>query len=356
MTSILIRADSSLSLGSGHVMRCLTLAVELRERGAQVTFACRPLPGNWIERIRSEGFDVLILPVGAIPDADAPHAIDSPADAQALLDLLEHSKQAFDALVVDHYGLDASWELAMRGQSRSLLVMDDLADRPHECDLLLDSTLSADSDRYRTCVPRSCRQLLGPEFSLVRREFAARRNEPFSRITAGWRIVVSFGGSDPTRESLKALEAASILTLPDVTFDLVAGSHFPHLEAIREQCRMQPNVALHQDVADMAGLMAGADLFLGAGGGTTWERCCLGLPAVVVSVAPNQVVAAQALAEAGVQRYLGRSEQVSAQEIAQAIGDLLCDVSLRQQMSQRAQALVDGNGAARVAEALLAAI
>ncbi len=337
-------------------MRCLTLAFELRERGAQVTFACRPLPGNWIERILAEGFKVLALPGGALPDADAPEAIDGPADAQALLDVLEHSQLTFDALVVDHYGLDAAWELALRGQTRCLLVVDDLANRPHECDLLLDSTLSVDPDRYRTCVPRTCRQLLGPEFALVRREFAARRASGSTRSETGWRVVVSFGGSDPTRETLKALEATSILTLPDLVCDLVAGSHFPHLEEIRERCQLQPNVSLQQDVADMAGLMASADLFVGAGGGTTWERCCLGLPAVVVSVAANQEIAAQALADAGAQRYLGTSDQVSAEEIAQAIGDLLCNVSLRQQMSERAQTLVDGQGAGRVAEAMLAAI
>lgn len=337
-------------------MRCLTLATELRERGANVTFACRPLPGNWIERILAERFEVLILPLGTVPSAERPHQLDGIADAQSLNQLLVSAGLSLEGLIVDHYGLDAEWELAVRWRTNCLLVIDDLADRPHECDLLLDSTLSTDSDRYRTCVPRSCRQLLGPEFALVRREFASRRKEQFPRLTAAWRIVVSFGGSDPTRETLKALEAASLVTLPDVTFDLVAGSHFPHLEQIREKCRLQPNVTLQQNVADMAGLMAGADLFVGAGGGTTWERCCLGLPAVVVSVAANQEIAAQALADAGVQRYLGRSEQVSAEEIAQAISDLLCDVSFRQQMSQRAQALVDGNGAARVAEALLSAI
>jgi UDP-2,4-diacetamido-2,4,6-trideoxy-beta-L-altropyranose hydrolase len=312
-------------------MRCATLARTLTEQGAEVTFACRRLPGDRVDWLQSQGWPVLAL-----------DAMDATGfDGQ------------FDWLVVDHYGLDASWETAMRAVAGRIMVIDDLADRLHDCDVLLDQNYYRDQvQRYVRWVPVACRQLLGPEFALLRPEFAAARTEARFRERIE-RILITFGGSDPTGETFKALEALRQLSWSDVQVDVVAGASNPRLAELEALCVTWDGVHLHRHVDDMASLMASADLAASAGGTTTWERLCMGLPGISIAVADNQVELSRDLAEAGYQIFLGASDAVDVAMLTRALQHLSENPAERARMAQQGRHLVDGRGAMRVARMLV---
>ncbi len=369
---VLFRADASVEIGTGHIMRCATLADALRQAGAAVVFACRALPGDLRAWLSEQGYPVLTLPDDLADNTSlsAGTGIDG-SDVTNAKTALPHSDFLYDWLVVDHYGLDARWETAMRAQARKILVIDDLANRPHDCDVLLDQNVTAPTvSPYTGLVPANCQQLLGPSFALLRPAFAALRADSCERVSPCGlkdtdsaacitRLLIFFGGSDPTQECFKALNALRLLRtmepLPDwlsgLQVDLIAGGSNPRFEALQTKCLGMPNLQLHRQVQDMAAMMQQADLCLGAGGTTTWERCCLGLPGVVIAVADNQVVITQNVAALGAQRYLGESAKVTASDIASALQSLLGDAesaSVLAGLRQAGMALVDGLGVQRV--------
>lgn len=281
-------------------MRCLTLADALSARGWQCDFVVGPdsiktVPA--LERSRHRQRRDL----GAIGAADL--------------------------LVVDHYGLEAGFENDCRSWADRILVIDDLADRPHDCDCLLDQTFGRDEADYRGQVPSSADLLLGTGFALLRPEFARRREGALRRREGRplRRIFVSFGGTDPFRLAERAAEAIG----SDYRIDGVGGG---------------------ADATAMADLMESADLALGAAGTTSWERCCLGLPALIALTADNQRLVAGRLAEAGAVRLLGWHEQVTVEAIRRAIDDIVAEPGSLIEMASRASRLCDGLGTERVIE------
>lgn len=350
---VLIRADASIAIGSGHVARCLTLAHALRKRGADVQFACRLLSGHLLQRLREQGYTAFGLPQadpqeqgqgGSPIEANLPWQTDIEALAEAL-----EGEPPFDWLIVDHYGLDARWERAAGRFASRLMAIDDLANRPHAADVLLDQNFSAQvSDNpYAQWIPRDCRALLGPHFALLRDEFQC---QPIAIKPRVERVLVNFGGFDAACQvhaSMLALQGFN-----DLQVDFVAGLHNPQWEAMTELTRGRPTWRLHGLVDDFFGLMQQADLFVGAGGATTWERAALGLPTICISVAPNQQLNARLLAEAGIHLYLGSHEQLDMQQRVRAIASLLGGASQRQAFAERSRGLVDGYGAGRVADTL----
>lgn len=331
---VLIRADASAVIGIGHVARCLTLAQQLVAQGATVAFACRELPGHQLARIAAEGHEVVALPV----DAD---------DEIAALAALLPENRSFDWIIVDHYGLDARWERAARQWARSIMAIDDLADRPHDCDLLLDQNFTASVALYQPLTPPACQILAGPRYALLRPAF--RRGRAADADSAR-RVLVSFGGFDQAGMTLKTLQA--LMGIDGVQVQCIAGQASADLPALQALVSQRPDWQLLGFVDDLAQRMASATLFVGAGGGTTWERAALGLPSLCVSVADNQVGNAEALARIGVHLYPGVAGQVTVDALAQGIALLLDDVVLRGQLSTRSRELVDGCGAQRVAAAL----
>jgi UDP-2,4-diacetamido-2,4,6-trideoxy-beta-L-altropyranose hydrolase len=351
--NVLIRADASIAIGSGHVMRCLTLADALRERGAQCRFVCREHPGHLIENIRQRGFEVRTLPhrAGWCPTGtDSAHAAwvgaDWETDAQETE--LGAGKTAPDWLIVDHYALDARWERALRPHVGRIMVIDDLADRPHDCDLLLDQNLQARPDRYRGLIPETCQRLLGPRYALLRPQFLEARKSLRERDGQVRRILVAFGGVDAQGATLLALEAIARLDRPDIAVDVVITSACPHRQEIEARCGKLPNVRLHVDVENMAGLMAAADLAIGAGGSMTWERCCLGLPSLAISIAENQRSIAEACARLGTLTHIGTLSEVDVSCLAEQISILLRSPARLIDMSRSAMELVDGHGSERL--------
>jgi UDP-2,4-diacetamido-2,4,6-trideoxy-beta-L-altropyranose hydrolase len=339
---VAFRADASLAVGSGHVMRCLTLADDLKRQGAETLFISREIPGNLGDLVAARGHGLAWLPARGTPEADA-------ADTAAILD-----GNAWEWLVVDHYDLDATWERAQRHLARNILVIDDLADRPHDCDLLLDQNVQQ-PDRYQGLLPVACRTLLGPRFALLRPQFAEARGQLKPRDGRVRRLLVFCGGSDAAGDTLKVLAGIRESGRNDLGVDVVIGQANPHAVPIEATCRTMPGAVLHRQVADMAAIMAAADLYLGAGGTSSWERCCLGLPALVLATAGNQIEQARSLAETGAQLYLGPSAEVDAVRLGRMLSCVCDSPLLLAHIARQAQELVDGHGAGRVAARMLAA-
>jgi UDP-2,4-diacetamido-2,4,6-trideoxy-beta-L-altropyranose hydrolase len=230
-----------------------------------------------------------------------------------------------------------------------ILAIDDLANRPHDCAVLLDQNLAQGMEtRYQPLVPATCRCLLGPRYALLRPEFARQRRSLAPRSGAVNRILICFGGTDPSNETGKALGAVRRLSFAVPAVDVVIGRGNPNADLVARQCREMKGATLHQGADNMAELMARADLAIGAGGVMSWERCCLGLPTVAVDIAANQVGALTALAATGALVHLGAAASVSEAAMAHALGSMLGNAERLQQMSEAALALVDGEGTERV--------
>jgi len=337
----LIRADASQSIGTGHVVRCATLAHQLTAAGHEVRFLCRRQPGDLIGWLEAQG-----LPVAPLSSGDH----DQSADAALCCDLVGPSR--FDWLIVDHYALDAVWERAMTDTAHRIFAIDDLG-RAHACDLLLDQNYASPThDLYRAKVPARCQFLFGPEFALVRPAFAALRATSLRKSRQRLsRLLVFMGGSDPVDETTKVVSGIALARLADLALDVVIGSSNPHRTAVERACEQLPDVALHVQTSEMAALMARADCAIGAAGSTTWERCTLGLPALVTILAENQTQIAEKVAASGGHRLLGRYDDLSSETYVRALKELTPD--RLNAMSTAAATLCDGEGAKRVAARLL---
>ncbi|MEW6445843.1 MAG: UDP-2,4-diacetamido-2,4,6-trideoxy-beta-L-altropyranose hydrolase [Pseudomonadota bacterium] len=351
---IVFRADASLNIGSGHVMRCLTLAETLRGRGAEVSFICREHPGHLCDHIEARGFPVARLPAPADgferPEAP-PHAdwlgLPWSEDAQETTTAMGTNVPS-DWLVVDHYALDRRWEQALRPLTRRLMVIDDLADRPHDCDLLLDQNLyEAMEQRYLNLTPPGSIHLLGPRHALLREEFSLVRGNVRVRADAVRRLLVFLGGMDADNATGAAIQAIARLQDRFFEVDVVIGATHPHRETLLTACE-EHGFHAHVQTSDMAGLMLKADLAIGAGGGATWERCALGLPTLALCLADNQ----RPLLEHGSRAGLLHAPAIAAHDIdaiARHLRCLLESPGLRHHLARTGMQWVDGLGAARVA-------
>lgn len=298
MCRFVIRVDASLQIGTGHVMRCLSLAAGLDARQAHVQFICREHEGNLIDLIEERGFEVVVLPKSVIHvddmSTDNPHyahwlGCHWKTDANQCRDLL---KDPVDWIIVDHYALDYRWERVLRDKCNRLMCIDDLADRTHDCDLLLDQCLGRKVGDYSERIPDHAQQLFGPKFALLRPEFEkwrtaslVRRKDPQLR-----HILVAMGGVDNKNVSgriLTSLQGCNLPKLEKIT--VVLGQYAPWSEQVKTQAsEMTINVQVLLGVDNMAELMTSSDLVIGAGGSTTWERCSLGVPSVLINLAENQ--------------------------------------------------------------------
>lgn len=363
---VTFRADASLQIGTGHVMRCLTLADALAARGADCQFICRAHQGNLIEFIRAKGYVAHGLPVapaavaGSIspgPDAHTPDLAHShwlgatqAQDAEACAPIL--AAQRLDWLIVDHYALDARWERALASHYRKLMVIDDLADRPHACDLLLDQTFGRDAVDYRPFVPADCHLLCGSQYALLRPEFAALRPYSLQRRArpALREVLITMGGVDKDNATGQVLEALRTCPLPaDCRITVVMGATAPRLGEVRQQAQDMPwPTRVLFGVSDMARLMADSDLAIGAAGATSWERCCLGVPTIMLVLAENQRKIAGVLSEAGA-AHLHDASTLKSQPLITP--EYLEPLSLAA-MSAAAAAITDGLGVTQVIKAL----
>lgn len=354
---IVFRTDASPQIGTGHVFRCLALAAALKRLGAQVEFVCRAEPRSLPDALVAQDILIRSLPPSRIPaspdGSSSRHWLGASTgeDATATLESIAAGERPA-WLVVDHYALDAQWESLLRGAVDRLAVIDDLGNRLHDCDLLIDQNFGAETKGYQALVPVGCRLLLGPAYALLREEFPRLRGERRERNGDLSRLLVFFGGSDVEGHSLTALEALRGLVDLGLTTDIVVGKYNPHLPRLEALCATLPATTLHVQTTRMAALMAEADLMLCAGGITTWERCCLGLPGLTVCTAENQIHPATSMAEAGLSVHLGWAADVSAETLRHALRTLAASPWLLRAIGRNSAALVDGRGAERIAKAM----
>jgi len=341
--NVVIRVDASAAIGTGHVMRCLTLANALRARGSTVTFICREHEGHLCNHVHASGFAICGLPA---PEQTASASgrddyavwlgVPQNVDAGQTLACFHQDDTPADWLVVDHYGLDAVWENRVRNLALNTLVIDDIANRPHVCKMLLDQNLNwSPQERYQSLVPRDCRLLLGPQYALLREEFANMANGLRARSGHIGRILIFFGGTDPSGETLKACRAVAAQIPNNVIVDVIAGASNPRRDDIASLCRTDARFHYHYRVANMAELIHAADLAIGAGGTSTWERTFLALPTVTVAVAENQLDGSEALAAQGAIRYLGTRDTVTEEQIGATLRELLTHRETLLVMGQR---------------------
>jgi UDP-2,4-diacetamido-2,4,6-trideoxy-beta-L-altropyranose hydrolase len=341
---IVFRTDASTAIGSGHVVRCATLGRALKAQGADVLFVCRNEYGNMLGWLESQGWRTLRLP--------ADKALNQLADATTTLEGLRAADfTAPDWVVVDHYGLDQTWERAMRIDGRRMLAIDDLADRPHDTDLLLDQNLVAGYDvRYRGLVPEGAIQLLGPRYAMLQPHYADEHRRARRRSGRPSRVLVYFGASDLpnlTEQVVGAILASDETLAIDIVIG-AANRRRDHLLAFAEH----PSVTAHLQLPSLVDLMVQADLAFGAGGATSWERLCLGLPAVVVTLADNQRPIAEELHRRGLAIWVGDAGTLQDYALRTAI-----NAAIRQNIEQWFDAtksrLVDGRGVDRVVAAMI---
>ena len=340
---ILFRTDGTADIGAGHVRRCLTLASELRNRGHECLFVCRSAALSFNDLIASAGFALFELPEAA--------SVDEMHDADLVMRAVA-AHAPFDVIVVDHYRLGRTWEQALRAIAGQVVVIDDLADRHHECDVLVD-VAPGPVDRYSSLVPEHCRTLLGPTYALLRPDFRALRSAREQHSGSIAQILISVGGVDADNVTGSAITAVRRV-LPDVIIDAVVTTLSPHRDALQRQAERDAYLRITVDAENMAELMSVADLAIGAGGSTSWERACLGLPSIVVSLAENQQRTINALEAAGCAITVALGPDFIA-DTARVVALLSASPGLRRLMSSAASSVVDGQGTRRVASAILPA-
>ena len=361
--NIVFRTDASLQIGSGHLMRCLTLAKALRKKGAQCRFVCRVHPGHFIDLLCQEGFSVLELPLSEQQVCQSQHNDLSETSNSAWLgsSWQEDAHQTIEALaveqvdwlLVDHYALDKGWELELRPYTKKIMVIDDLADRVHDCDLLLDQNWFADPiSRYEVLLPEHCAVLFGPDFALLQSDYTDLHLRVPPRHSPVKRILIYFGGADIHNLTGRAILAFLSLERADIFVDVVINPKGLHASTVREIALSYSNISVYEFFPTLAPLMLKADLAIGAGGATSLERICLGLPSLVITLAENQKLVTDELNCQGLVNWLGHYDTVSEQALAEALQDTLEKTELGA-WSLACLATVDGKGTDRIVSILL---
>lgn len=338
----ILRFDASPAIGGGHAVRCLALADALTLSDWRCHLVVRPATASITPEIATAGHDVIVLGDDEASEPDQ-IAVLGPADL----------------LVVDHYQRDAEFETACRQFVRRILVFDDLADRRHDCDLLLDPTPGRQSEDYAGLVPTNCRMLVGPAYAVLRPQFLAKRATARARRNSDQpvrRVLISAGAVDATNLTGRAIEAV-VDVLPAAAVDVVLGAQAPNLDAIRRQvAALDQPIAVHVAVRDMAPLMEMADVAIGAAGASSLERCALGLPTLMVVTADNQRLLARNSAAAGAAILVGEDRDIDARALAMRLRQFCEDPPRRRAMAKVAAELCDARGTLRMLLALLPSV
>ncbi len=347
---VVFRVDASLQMGIGHVMRCLTLAQILRESGAKIKFICRKHDGNLINNIEIRGFQVVGLEVSNNTSNRLEYASwlgsTQQQDAEDCIEILKSEKT--DWMIVDHYAIDEEWQRIIMPYCKNLMSIDDLADRKHLCDILLDQTFGRQGLDYKNLVSESCTMLLGTQYALLRPEFSQWREYSLKRRQKSQfkQLLVNMGGVDVNNITKEILNEISKCDLPnDINIVIIMGSTAPHINSIEVMVRNFPyHVEVRAGVHNMAEIMANSDLAIGATGTTTWERCCLGLPTIQLVIAENQAFSA---------KNLGKENIGKSIKDIQELGRLLDGTNKWMQKSGQSSAKVcDGLGVFKALNAM----
>ena len=341
------RVDASLKIGTGHVMRCLTLASILKKNFVDVSFICREHKGNLINYILESGFHVHALkesvePVSKITNYAEWLGVSYEQDAYETIEFLKN--RHIDWMIVDHYSIDIKWEKLVSSYYKKLMVIDDLANRRHCCNILLDQTYGRKKNDYDFLTNSEAILLLGPKYALLRKEFSELRNLTLAkkRNRTIKHILVYLGGVDSenlTESILDKLKSCSIRETTQIT--VLMGSQAPFLSKIKTAVKQLPfSAKLEVDTKHIAKIMSNADLSIGASGSTTWERCCLGLPSIQFCISDNQKFLSQTLNRNNVIKLIDSVDQIP---------NLINDYpNWMLESSKLSSQICDGNGVNRI--------
>lgn len=337
---LILRDDAGPAIGHGHAMRCLALAQAWQDAGGEAVFAMAQPPSPFTERLQAE--DISLVCIKAVPG--------SPEDAAQLRELAEERGAAW--VVVDGYHFSASYQRAIKDAALKLLLIDDHGGGPYFADLVLNQNLQASEGMYEQRGPNT-RLLLGTRYALLRREFAKWREWKREISPIARKLLVTMGGSDPENFTARVLQVLAPGPMKELEAAVVIGGSNPHTEDLERAGAQAASVRLHRNVADMGSLMAWADMGISAAGATCWELCLLGLPALLIDLAPNQRPLAEELHRRGAAIHLGSLHDTSVEKLAQELEETARSPETRGRMSARARSLVDGRGAERVVRGML---
>lgn len=340
---VVFRVDASLEMGIGHVMRCLTLAQTLKENGACVKFICRKHDGNLIDKIQSCGFNVYGLELfedyEKVRKLAHSHWLGATQqqDANDCIEVLKGMN--INWLIVDHYALDVNWHRRLRSIVDKIMVIDDIADRQFDCDILLNQNLGTKKEDYNDKVSDNCELLQGVKYALLRPEFSNLREKALIKRKNTKEInniLISMGGSDVKNITFEILQKI------DSCFNIVVvlGKKSPNNQILKNYIKNKKNITIFIDSSNMAELMLNADLSIGAGGSTSWERCSLALPTLLFVTADNQKEVANNLEKLGAVKtvkYFNKD--------LQTLTNNICNWQL---MSEESSKVCDGAGVSRV--------
>ena len=342
---VVFRVDASAEVGFGHLSRCINLAEVLRSRGNEVLFICRDDEAKSFRALEDRLFATVLLPMLTVGEP-----VNQQEDAQQTIQALQGERPEW--LIVDSYTLDKNWERLMRPHVAKIAVIEDLSGREHDCDLLLDQNYSERSaSSFEKFVPNTCELLLGPRFALIGEQFRILRQLKSKPTPELKRIFVFCGGSDPQNLTQQVIDGISCSELSNVAVDVVVGAQNKTFN--REVAlKLNTNIEIHDAGGEFAQIMSIADLAIGAGGTTSWERMCLGVPSIVVSIAENQISACEKLGLDGLVNYLGAQSSLKPGTIRNAVIDAKTKFASLFDQIERGQILVDGRGCERVAEVM----
>lgn len=357
--NVVFRCDASIQIGTGHVMRCLTLADELTHQGAKCHFICREHEGNLIDFIAQKGYEVYKIGTNnSIQNDTEPTLFHSEwlgtsqaEDATQTIDIVSAIQPQW--LVIDHYALNNYWEQKLRSYCESILVIDDLADRKHDCEILLDQTFGRNKQDYQHLVPDHCKVLCGTTYALLRPEFSEWRQHSLERRKNNVleRVLVNLGGVDKDNLTSKILDSLKQAPLSDsCKITVVMGSTSPWISTVIEKAEQLPwSTEVKTGVSNMAELMANSDLAIGAAGSTSWERCCLGLPTIMLVIADNQMDVANSLNAINAVKVVLSNHSLT-QVIHEYLSELIQLPEELKAMSQSSADVLDGCGTFKVIE------
>ncbi len=340
---VVFRVDASVEVGFGHLSRCINLAEILRSRGIEVLFVCRDDEAKSSRALEDRLFAKVLLPMLAVGEP-----VNQQEDAQQTIQALQGERPGW--LIVDSYTLDKNWERLLRPHVAKIVVIEDLSGREHDCDLLLDQNHSDRSAAsFEKLVPNTCELLLGPRFALIGEQFRRLRELKSKPAPELKRIFVFCGGSDPQNLTQHVIDEISRSELSNIAVDVIIGAQNKSFD--REAApKLNSNIEIHDAGGEFARIMNTADLAIGAGGTTSWERMCLGIPSIVVSIAENQISACEKLGRDGLVTYLGAQSSLRPGAIRNAVIDVKTKFASLFDQIERGQILVDGRGCERVAE------
>ncbi|MBT4922788.1 MAG: UDP-2,4-diacetamido-2,4,6-trideoxy-beta-L-altropyranose hydrolase [Rickettsiales bacterium] len=330
---IVFRVDSSFKIATGHVMRCLTLAKYLSKHRDRIVFICRDLDGNISERITKEGFELKLLPKPKSEMAKSGNEYDNWFEVSLEEDVMQVQEILAEfgtniTLIIDHYSIDQKWHRAIRGFVDKIVVIDDLANRPHDCDIIIDQNLYHNFEhRYDDLVPANSQKFLGQNYAILREQFYDIEKRKRSQVK---NILIFFGGIDLDNFTLQSINAVLEVDQNEcANFNvIVIGAKNNYQQEITDLC-IKHKFEYKSYVDNMAEVMNWADLSIGAGGTTSWERCYLNLPAIIISLADNQNEICQTLSDFGMARYLGNSQNVVQKAITSSLLEIYNDFNFQ---------------------------